>query len=103
MLDTKMLIGSKFVAGAEAAEAVTIPRPSRRLLSCRMPLRRRSTLRWTRPRSRFKPGRARRLLSVPGFWLKLADAIDRDAEAFATLETLNCGKPRIRVRNIDVR
>ena len=29
--------------------------------------------------------------------LKLADAIDRDAEAFATLEALNCGKPRIRV------
>ena len=29
--------------------------------------------------------------------LKLADAIDAEAEAFATLEALNCGKPRIRV------
>src|SRR5690349_2861054 len=29
--------------------------------------------------------------------LKLADAIEKDAEAFATLEALNCGKPRIRV------
>ena len=29
--------------------------------------------------------------------LKLADAIDREAEAFAALEALNCGKPRIRV------
>jgi aminobutyraldehyde dehydrogenase len=29
--------------------------------------------------------------------LKLADAIDKEAEAFATLEALNCGKPRIRV------
>ena len=29
--------------------------------------------------------------------LKLADAIEREAEAFATLEALNCGKPRIRV------
>ncbi len=29
--------------------------------------------------------------------MKLADAIDREAEAFATLEALNCGKPRIRV------
>ena len=29
--------------------------------------------------------------------LKLADAIDTEAEAFATLEALNCGKPRIRV------
>src|SRR5262249_56438835 len=29
--------------------------------------------------------------------LKLADAIEEDAEAFATLEAMNCGKPRIRV------
>ena len=29
--------------------------------------------------------------------MKLADAIERDAESFATLEALNCGKPRIRV------
>ena len=29
--------------------------------------------------------------------MKLADAIDAEAETFATLEALNCGKPRIRV------
>jgi aminobutyraldehyde dehydrogenase len=29
--------------------------------------------------------------------LKLADAIDAEAEAFATVEALNCGKPRIRM------
>ena len=29
--------------------------------------------------------------------LKLVDAIDAEAETFATLEALNCGKPRIRV------
>ncbi|MGZ3266291.1 MAG: gamma-aminobutyraldehyde dehydrogenase, partial [Croceibacterium sp.] len=32
-----------------------------------------------------------------GLLLKLADAIDREAEAFAVLEALNTGKPRIRV------
>jgi aminobutyraldehyde dehydrogenase len=32
-----------------------------------------------------------------GLLLKLADAIDREGEAFATLEALNTGKPRIRV------
>jgi aminobutyraldehyde dehydrogenase len=32
-----------------------------------------------------------------GLLLKLADAIDKDAEGFAALEALNCGKPRIRM------
>ena len=32
-----------------------------------------------------------------GLLLKLADAIEAEAEDFATLEALNCGKPRIRV------
>ena len=48
-------------------------------------------------RRRSKPGRALRRPSVRPFLLKLADAIDAEAETFATLEALNCGKPRIRV------
>ena len=31
-----------------------------------------------------------------------ADAIEREGEAFATLEALNCGKPRLRVLNDEI-
>jgi aminobutyraldehyde dehydrogenase len=97
MLDTEMLIGSKFVAGTEAAEAVINPKTEETIVK----LPDASTVQvddavdaatkafqtW----SRTTPAERSALL------LKLADAIDRDAEAFATLEALNCGKPRIRV------
>ncbi len=49
------------------------------------------------PRPHSNPGRAPRLASAPRCLLKLADAIDAEAEAFATVEALNCGKPRIRM------
>ena len=98
MLDTQMLIGSNFVAGADAPEKVINPKTEetivkpRRCLSgsggCSRRCRRRTHSRcW----SRTTPAERSALL------LKLADAIDREAEAFATLEALNCGKPSIRV------
>ena len=97
MLDTEMLIGSKFVAGTEAAEAVINPKTEETIVK----LPDASTVQvdeavdaatkafqtW----SRTTPAERSALL------LKLADAIDAEAETFATLEALNCGKPRIRV------
>src|SRR6478672_5810155 len=73
MLDTQMLIGAKFVAGTEAPAAVNAAAKAFQSWSRMTPAER------------------------SGLLLKLADAMDRDAEAFATLEALNCGKPRIRV------
>lgn len=97
MLDTKMLIGSKFVAGTEAPEAVinpkteetivTLPDASPAQVDAAVDAAAKAFQTW----SRTTPAERSGLL------LKLADAIDRDAEAFATLEALNCGKPRIRV------
>ena len=97
MLDTEMLIGSKFVAGTEAADAVVNPKTEETIVK----LPDASTVQvdeavdaatkafqtW----SRTTPAERSALL------LKLADAIDAEAETFATLEALNCGKPRIRV------
>ena len=97
MLDTEMLIGSKFVAGTEAADAVVNPKTEETIVK----LPDASTVQvdeavdaatkafqtW----SRTTPAERSSLL------LKLADAIDAEAESFATLEALNCGKPRIRV------
>jgi aminobutyraldehyde dehydrogenase len=97
MLDTEMLIGSKFVAGTEQAEAVINPKTEETIVK----LPDASTVQvdeavdaatkafhtW----SRTTPADRSALL------LKLADAVDGEAETFATLEALNCGKPRIRV------
>jgi aminobutyraldehyde dehydrogenase len=97
MLDTQMLIGSKFVDGTEAPEAVINPKTEETIVKlpdaspaqvdAAVEAAAKAFLTW----SRTTPAERSALL------LKLADAIDRDAEAFATLEALNCGKPRIRV------
>src|SRR5262245_35773343 len=97
MFDTKMLIGSKFVAGTEALEAVINPKTEETIVKlpdaspaqvdAAVEAATKAFTSW----SRTTPAERSGLL------LKLADAIERDAEAFATLEALNCGKPRTRV------
>ena len=97
MLDTQMLIGANFVAGADAPEAVinpkteetivTFPDASPAQVDAAVEAAAKAFQTW----SRTTPAERSGLL------LKLADAIDRDAEAFAALEALNTGKPRIRV------
>ena len=97
MLDTQMLIGSNFVAGDAASEAVINPKTEETIidLADASPAQVDAAVdaasgafeSW----SRTTPAERSALL------LKLADAIERDAEGFATLEALNCGKPRLRV------
>ena len=97
MLDTQMLIGSKFVAGSEAAEAVINPKTEETIVSlpdaspAQVDAAVQAAASAFKTWSRTTPAERSTLL------LKLADAIEKDAEAFATLEALNCGKPRIRV------
>jgi aminobutyraldehyde dehydrogenase len=97
MLDTEMLIGSKFEAGTEAPEEVINPKTEETIVAlpdaspaqvdAAVDAAATAFQSW----SRTTPGERAALL------LKLADAIDADAEGFATVEALNCGKPRIRM------
>jgi aminobutyraldehyde dehydrogenase len=97
MLDTQMLIGSKFVAGGETGEPVIdpkteeaivdLPEASPAQVDAAVGAAAKAFETW----SRTTPAERSALL------LKLADAIDAEAESFATLEALNCGKPRIRM------
>ena len=97
MLDTQMLIGSKFVAGAGESDAVLNPKTEAKIVDIpdatpaqvdtAVDAAEKAFQSW----SRTTPGERSGLL------LKLADAIDRDADAFATIEALNTGKPRIRM------
>ena len=89
MLDTQMLIGANFVAGADAPEAVinpkteetivTFPDASPAQVDAAVEAAAKAFQSW----SRTTP------VERSGLLLKLADAIDRDAEAFAALEALN--------------
>jgi aminobutyraldehyde dehydrogenase len=97
MLETEMLIGSKFVAGTEKPESVVNPKTEETIVKlpdaspaqvdAAVDAASEAFETW----SRTTPAERSALL------LKLADAIDQEAETFATLEALNCGKPRIRV------
>ncbi len=92
--DTEMLIGSSFVAGTETAETVLNPRTEETILDlpeaspdqidAAVNAADAAFAGW----SRTTPAERSALL------LKLADRIEQEAEGFATLEALNCGKPR---------
>ncbi|MFT0860650.1 gamma-aminobutyraldehyde dehydrogenase [Ancylobacter sp. G4_0304] len=97
--DTQMLIGSQFVSGTEAAETVLNPKTEETLIElpeasadqidAAVNAAEAAFAHW----SRTTPAERSSLL------LKLADAIEKEAEGFATLEALNCGKPRHAVLN----
>ncbi len=97
MLDTQMLIGSQFVAGTEQPEAVINPKTEETIVKlpdaspAQVDAAVEAAAKAFKTWSRTTPAERSALL------LKLADAVEKDAEAFATLEALNCGKPRIRV------
>jgi aminobutyraldehyde dehydrogenase len=93
-MNTEMLIGSSFVKGTEAAETILNPKTEETILQ--LPEASPDQVHWAVDSaaraftswSRMTPGERSALI------LKLADRIEAEAEAFATLEALNCGKPR---------
>ena len=97
MLDTQMLIGSKFVDGTEAAEAVINPKTEETIVRLPDASPAQVDAAVDAAAKAFQTWSRTTPAERSGLLLKLADAIDADAEAFATLEALNCGKPRIRV------
>jgi aminobutyraldehyde dehydrogenase len=97
MLDTEMLIGSKFVAGTEAAEAVVNPKTEETIVKLPDASTKQVDEAVNAATSAFQSWSRTTPAERSALLLKLADAIDAEAETFATLEALNCGKPRIRV------
>ena len=92
--DTEMLIGSRFVAGTEDAEVILDPRTGGTVMSLPEASSDQIDAAVSAADAAFKswsrttPGARSALL------LKLADRIEAEAEAFAALEALNCGKPQ---------
>jgi len=98
-MDTQMLIGSTFEAGMEATEnilnpktgesIILLPEASPAQIDRAVAAAEKAFVSWpqTSPAQR------------SGYLLKIADAIDANADAFAVLEALNCGKPVNAMRN----
>lgn len=96
-MDTQMLIGARFEAGTEQEETIfnprngetilTVPEASVRQIDDAVAAATSAFARW----SRTTPAER------SGYLLKLADRIEAEAESFADLEAINCGKPRYSV------
>jgi aminobutyraldehyde dehydrogenase len=101
-MDTQMLIGSRFEAGTETPEQVlnprngklieAIPEASTTQIDAAVAAAEAAFKTW----SRTTPGQRSNYL------LKIAAAIEADAQGFATLEALNCGKPINAVLNDEI-
>jgi aminobutyraldehyde dehydrogenase len=99
---TEMLIGSRFERGSEAEEQVlnprtgalieAIPEASDAQVDAAVRAAEKAFATW----SRTTPAQR------SGYLLRIAQAIEDDADAFAALEALNCGKPIGAARNDDI-
>ncbi|MBB3427487.1 aminobutyraldehyde dehydrogenase [Rhizobium sp. BK312] len=101
-MDTQMLIGSRFEAGTETEERVLNPKTGETVLNlpeaslgqidAAVDAAEKAFTSWsqTTPSQR------------SAYLLKIADAIEKDAEGFAALEALNCGKPINAVLNDEI-
>jgi aminobutyraldehyde dehydrogenase len=99
---TEMLIGSKFEKGTETAEVILNPKTGETILDlpeasmsqidAAVDAAEKAFASWSRttPQQR------------SGYLLKIADAVEKDAEEFARLEALNCGKPYNAVLNDEI-
>ncbi|MET0313569.1 MAG: gamma-aminobutyraldehyde dehydrogenase, partial [Hansschlegelia sp.] len=92
-MDTAMLIGSAFEAGTETEEKVLNPKTGAEILS----LPEASPAQVEAAIASASTAFSSWARTTPGersaYLLKIADAIEKDAEGFAALESLNCGKP----------
>lgn len=97
MLETNMLIGSDFVAGADAPEPIVNPKTEEIITNLGDASVAQVDAAVNAADKAFKSWSQTTPAERSALLLKLADAIDKEAEGFASLEALNTGKPRIRV------
>ena len=101
-MQTEMLIGSKFEKGTETEEQILnpktgetilgLPEASQSQIEAAVAAAEKALVTW----SRTTPAQR------SGYLLKIADRIEAEAEAFSSLEALNCGKPINAVLNDEI-
>jgi aminobutyraldehyde dehydrogenase len=101
-MDTQMLIGSKFEAGTETEEKVLNPKTGETILDLPEASLAQVDAAVDAAEKAFDSWSATTPSERSAYLLKIADAIEKDADGFAALESLNCGKPINAVRNDEI-
>jgi aminobutyraldehyde dehydrogenase len=101
-METQMLIGSKFEAGTEAAEAVLNPRTGATILDMPEASQRQIDEAVAAAEKAFATWSRTTPAQRSTYLLQIADRIEAEAEGFAALEALNCGKPINAVLNDEI-
>lgn len=98
-MDTQLLIGSRFEAGTEADEHILNPRTGGKIVDLPEASHTQVEAAVDAAESAFTTWSQTTPAERSSYLLKIADAIEKDADGFAALEALNCGKPINAVKN----
>ena len=98
-MDRQMLIGSAFEAGTETEENVLNPKSGESIVHLAEASQGQIDRAVGAAETAFEGWSRTTPSQRSGYLLKIADRIDAEADAFAALEALNCGKPINAVRN----
>ncbi len=101
-MQTEMLIGSKFEAGTEAAEAVLNPRTGKTILDMPEASQKQIDQAVAAAEKAYATWSRTTPAQRSTYLLKIAERIEAEAEEFAKLEALNCGKPVNAVLNDEI-
>jgi aminobutyraldehyde dehydrogenase len=101
-MDTEMLIGSAFVRGEEQEEKILNPRTAETVLDLPEASPAQIDAAVGAAKAAFSGWSRTTPAERSAYLLKIADAIEKEAESFAALEALNCGKPINAVLNDEI-
>src|SRR3569623_3838292 len=102
LMDTAMLIGSRFEAGTETPEQVLNPKTGQLIEAIPDASAAQIDAAVNAAEAAFKTWSRTTPALRSGYLMKIAAALDADAQGFATLEALNCGKPITAVLNDEI-
>jgi aminobutyraldehyde dehydrogenase len=92
-MDTQMLIGSRFEAGTETPETILNPKTGETILDLPEASASQIDMAVAAAEKAFATWSRTTPAERSGYLLKIADRIEAEADGFAALEALNCGKP----------
>ncbi|MCJ7993907.1 gamma-aminobutyraldehyde dehydrogenase [Rhizobium cremeum] len=101
-MDTQMLIGATFEAGTETEEKILNPKTGEVILDLPEASLGQIDAAVDAAEKAFEDWAATTPGQRSAYLLAIADAIEKDADGFAALESLNCGKPINAVKNDEI-
>ncbi len=101
-METEMLIGSAFIKGEEQAEKILNPRTGALIMDLAEASKSQIDAAVSAATRAFSTWSKTTPAERSNYLLKIADAIEAEAETFSALESLNCGKPINAVFNDEI-